>query len=141
MRVVYLSIGFVTGNSVAFPVQALVEAMEVASTSSATLASMDLYRVPLPSDLDPNSPTVSITFCSTSSRPVVCNGLSKVKCSELLGNLLTSIFENFRACAGPETYFARADQSQTNKNEFENQEQKVILVGASNLKYSSGYFT
>jgi hypothetical protein len=74
-----------------------------------------------------------MTFCSNNSRPVVFNGLPKDRCDELLGNLLSCIYENFRACDRPENYLERADVGQhisENKNT-----KKVLVVGASNMKH------
>jgi hypothetical protein len=78
-----------------------------------------------------------LTFCSSSSHPVTFSGLPKDRFDELLGLLLTSIFNNFRACSRPEDYLARAAEK-TNKSEIK--EQKVILVGASNMYRASRYF-
>jgi hypothetical protein len=79
-----------------------------------------------------------VTFCSNSTRPVTFKGLSKDLHCELLGTLLSLIFENFRACLRPEEYLVRAD---VENPESENREQKVLLVGASNLSHSLPYFT
>jgi hypothetical protein len=43
--------------------------------------------------------------------------LSKDRCSELLGSLLSCIFENFRVCSHPEKYLGRIDE---NKQKSEN---------------------
>jgi hypothetical protein len=65
-------------------------------------------------------------------------GLPKDRCDELFGLLLTSIFNNFRACSRPEDYLTRAAEK---TNAFEIKEQKVIFVGASNMYRASRYFT
>jgi hypothetical protein len=65
------------------------------------------------------------------------NGLSKDRCVELLGSLLNCVFANFRACSNPEDYLKRVDET---KKESDNTEQKVILVGASNLRNSRPHF-
>ncbi len=74
-----------------------------------------------------------MTFCSNNSRPVVFNGLPKDRCDELLGNLLTCIYENFRACDRPENYLERVDVgnliSETRNTKI------VLVVGASNMKH------
>ncbi len=64
-------------------------------------------------------------------------GLPKDRCDELLSLLLANIFTNFRACSRPEDYLARADEI---AKESETTEQKVILVGASNLNRASRSF-
>jgi hypothetical protein len=79
-----------------------------------------------------------MTFCSHNSRPITCNGLSKDRCAELLGSLLNYIHENFRACTGPENFLVRADANR--KLSDNTGEQKVILVGAGNLKHSAPFF-
>jgi hypothetical protein len=66
------------------------------------------------------------------------SGLSKDRCSELLGSLLKCLFENFRACSHPENYLARADET---LNTSEKQGNKVTLVGASNLGHSLPHFS
>jgi hypothetical protein len=60
-----------------------------------------------------------------------------VLCAELVSLLLNNIFKNFRACSRPEDYLARADES---AKISETIEQKVVLVGASNLNRASQYF-
>ncbi len=60
-----------------------------------------------------------------------------VQCGELISLLLNNIFKNFRACSSPEEYLARADES---AKLSETIEQKVVLVGASNLNHASQYF-
>jgi hypothetical protein len=56
----------------------------------------------------------------------------------LLGSLLKFLFENFRACARPEAYLVRADET---INQSEKSESIVTLVGASNLGYSMAHFS
>jgi hypothetical protein len=68
---------------------------------------------------------------------VTFKGLSKDHYSELLSTLLGYIFEKFRVCSRPEAYFERADVVNTLS---ENYEQKVTLVGASNLRHSVPHF-
>jgi hypothetical protein len=62
-------------------------------------------------------------------------------CSELLRLLIATIFTNFRACESPEMFLVRTDSAQNKTTLDESPQQKVMLVGASNLKYSSAYFT
>ncbi len=64
-------------------------------------------------------------------------GLSKDSCSELLGFLLKCSFANFRACSRPEMYLARTAEK---KPTSANYNQKVTLVGASNLKHAKKFF-
>jgi hypothetical protein len=111
----------------------LAKAMESCSTGIAILAAMDSYKLVLPKDLQSRALDHVVTFCSNSSRPMIFKGLSKDHQNELLGTLLTCVFENYRACARPEDYLVRADVS---KNLSENSEQKVALCGASNLRHS-----
>jgi hypothetical protein len=115
----------------------LVKAMEDCSVGITALDAMDTYKLVLPSSLHARTLDHTVTFCSNSSRPVIFKGLSKDNKSDLLGSLLTSIFENYRACSRPEVYLARADVT---KNLSENSVRKVILSGASNLRHSVPYF-
>ncbi len=117
---------------------ALVRAMESCSTGLTATDTMETYKVALPSDLTMRSLDHVVTFCSNSTRPVTFKGLSKDLQCELLGILLNLIFENFRACQRPEEYLVRAD---VEKLESENREQKVLLVGASNLSHSLPHFS
>jgi hypothetical protein len=82
----------------------LVEAMEAISTGSTRLEAMDTYKIAWPSSLNSVVLDTVTTFCTHNSRPIACRGLSKDSCSELLGNMLGSIFENFRACQSPENF-------------------------------------
>ncbi len=87
----------------------LTKAMENCSTGMVSLEAMDSYKLVLPSNLQSSSPDHVVTFCSNSSRPVIFRGLSKDNQSELLGNLLTCVYDNYRACSRPEDYLVRAD--------------------------------
>ncbi len=98
---------------------------------------MDTYKLVLPSSLLVRTLDHTVTFCSNSSHPVIFKGLSKDIQSELLGYLLNNVFENYRACSRPEVYLARADVAKTVS---ENNVQKVILSGASNLRHSVPHF-
>jgi hypothetical protein len=117
--------------------QYLVKAMEDCSTGLTTLDSMDNYKIVLPGSLLTRNLDMTVTFCSNSSRTVTFKGLSKDHYSELLSTLLGCIFEKFRACSRPEAYFERADAVNTLS---ENIEQKVMLVGASNLRHNLPHF-
>jgi hypothetical protein len=115
----------------------LVAAMESASTGSTSMDVMDSYKVLLPGSLQCRSLNKPVTFCSSSLRPVTFVGLPKDRCDELLSLLLATIFNNFRACSRPEDYLARADEIEKLS---ETKEQKVVLIGASNLNRASQYF-
>ncbi len=114
-----------------------VAAMEASSTGMTKLDVMETYKVPMPASLDSGKLDTPFTFCSNNSRPVTYLGLSKDRCSEFLGSLLTYIFDNFRACSSPESYLARVDE---NSNTFENQDKNIFLFGASNLRQSLSHF-
>jgi hypothetical protein len=116
----------------------MVAAMEECSTGTTTLDVMDSYKIALPSTLATVKLDRTVTFCSNNSRPVVFNGLPKDRCCELLGSLLKFLYENFRACACPESYLERADVT---INQSEIRENVVTLVGASNLGYSMAHFS
>jgi hypothetical protein len=115
----------------------LVKSMENCSAGITALDAMDTYKLVLPSSLLVRTLDHTVTFCSNSSHPVIFKGLSKDIQSELLGNLLNNVFENYRACSRPEVYLARADVAKTVS---ENNVQKVILSGASNLRHSVPHF-
>jgi hypothetical protein len=118
----------------------LVEAMESCSIGATRLEVMDSYKVALPSALTTTNLDTCTTFCSNNSRPITCSGLSKDTCSELLSNLLTCIFTNFRACSSPENFLVRTTEVRTCLRS-ETSEKKVVLIGSSNLKYSTPYFS
>jgi hypothetical protein len=111
--------------------------MENCSTGIALLEAMDSYKLVLPRDLQSRSLDHVVTFCCNSLRPMIFKGLSKDIQNELLGTLLTCVFDNYRACSRPEEYLVRADDF---KNPSENTEQKVALCGASNLRHSVPHF-
>ncbi len=115
----------------------LVKSMENCSVGITALDAMDTYKLVLPSSLHVRTLDHTVTFCSNSSCPVIFKGLSKDNKSDLLGTLLTNIFENYRACSRPEVYLARADVAKTIS---ENNVQKVVLSGASNLRHSVPHF-
>jgi lysophospholipase L1-like esterase len=58
----------------------------------------------------------------------------------LLSNLLACIFSNFRACSSPENFLLRTTDNR-DCPQSESLEQKVVLIGSSNLKYSTPYFS
>jgi hypothetical protein len=117
----------------------LVEAMETRSTGSASLEVMDSYKVALPSSLTVSGLDSCTTFCTTNSRPITFQGLSKDNCSELLSILLTCVFSNFRACPSPENILVRTT-TPTAQPLSETSVQKVVLIGSSNLKNCTPFF-
>ncbi len=103
-----------------------------------TLDIVESYKLVLSSTLHVRLLDMPMTFCSNDSLPMTFSGLSKESCSELLGLMLTSIYEKFRACLRPENYLVRANDS---KIESENcNVQKVMLVRPSNLRHSLPHF-
>jgi hypothetical protein len=108
-----------------------VVALEACSIGATQLEVMESYKVALPSTQQCLTIDSTITFCSNNSRPVTCTGLSKDRCCELLGSLPNCLFSNFRACASPEEYLVREDGK--DKLSEKGSEQRIVLVGASNL--------
>jgi hypothetical protein len=94
----------------------VVAAVEKFSTGAAPLGSTETYKLPLPSSLNSHSMDMTATFCSI---------------SDLLWSLLDCLCNTFHVRNNPEDYLLRditALLAQTSPKE-----QKVILVGASNL--------
>jgi hypothetical protein len=118
----------------------LVEAMETFSTGSTKLENMDSYKTALPSSLNSAVLDTVTTFCTHDSRPVAFTGLPKDNCCELLSNLIGQVFRNFRACQSPENFLVRANTA-SNNSHTGTDGQKVVIAGASNLKYSVAYFS
>jgi hypothetical protein len=58
----------------------------------------------------------------------------------VISNLLNCIYTNFRACPSPENFLARTPVAEIGI-QSETDVQKVVLAGASNLKYSVAYFS
>jgi hypothetical protein len=100
---------------------------------------MDTYKVVLPSSLACKDLDSCTTFCTHNSRLITFPGLSKDSCGELLSNLLNHVYANFRACPSPENLLARATDANY-PSTSETIVQKVVLCGASNLKYSVACF-
>ncbi len=115
----------------------LIAAMDNCSNGSVALEVMESYKILLPESLENGTLTKPVTFCSSNSRPMTFTGLSKDSCSELLGLLLNCSYASFRACSRPEMYLARTAETYTT-SEIVNQ--KVTLVGASNLKNAKQFF-
>jgi lysophospholipase L1-like esterase len=114
--------------------------MENISVGSTKLDNMDTYKVALPASLASKDLDSCTTFCTDNSRPITFPGFSKDTCRELLSNLLNHVFETFRACPSPENLLARATDTKSNPHS-ETIVQRVVLCGASNLKYSAACFT
>jgi hypothetical protein len=118
----------------------LVESMETLSSGSTKLETMDSYKVALPSSLNSAVLDTVTTYCTHDSRPVAFPGLPKDNCCELLSNMLGYIFNTFRACQSPENLLARTTKANCGTR-AETDVQKVVVAGASNLKYSVAYFS
>jgi hypothetical protein len=103
------------------------------NSGATSLEVLESYKTPVPSSLNSRTLDKIMTFCSNNSRPVVFNGLPKDRCDELLGNLLSCIYENFRACDRPESYLARADVG--NCTSETRDIKKVLVIGASNMRH------
>ncbi len=113
----------------------IVSATEDLSVGGTVLLSMDTYKVPLPANLALPSIFQSTIFCSTSSRPVTLRGLPKDTVSDLLRCLITTIHSDFKTCDLPENFLARPPLMARP----EALEQKIVLVGASNLSHCAKY--
>ncbi len=116
---------------------AVVAATEKCSVGATTLSAMDAYKIPMPVGLSISAPVQSTTFCSSSTRPVTLHGLPKDTLCELLSTLIKNIHGNFHTCASPESFLERASSMVST----EPVGQKVVLIGASNLKNSARHFS
>jgi hypothetical protein len=108
---------------------AVVSASETLSEGGTPLQHMDSYKISVPSSLSEQCTLSSMTFCSVSTRPVTLRGLPKDKLGELVRTLVETVHRCLQTCASPENFLERdtiAVASDTN-------EQKVVLLGASNL--------
>jgi hypothetical protein len=114
--------------------------METLSTGSVKLENMDSYKIAVPSSLTSTVLDTVTTFCTHDSRPAAFPGLPKDNCGELLSNMLGYIFGTFRACQSPENILARVTTAKIGSR-TETDVQKVVVAGASNLKYSAAYFS
>jgi hypothetical protein len=140
LSVWYESVYGLTNISYSDAWSAVVESMENASTGTTTCETMDSYKIALPSGLSSKGVDCCITFCTNSSRPIAFDGLSEDNCHELLSTMLNWNFTNFRACASPENYLARATIAEESNSKSGTGMQKVVLVGASNLNRSQSSF-
>jgi hypothetical protein len=116
----------------------VVAAVEEFSAGATPLSNMETYKLPLPLSLNSSSMEMTATFCSIKSRPVVLIGFPKDKQSDLLWSLLDCLCNTFHVCKNPEDYLQRVVTAPL--AETTSKEQKVILVGASNLGNCSDAF-
>jgi hypothetical protein len=72
-----------------------VKAMKSCSVGMTMLDGMESYKLVLPNSLLTRNLDTTVTFCSHNSRPMIFKGLSKDKSRELIGSLLSCIFEKF----------------------------------------------
>jgi hypothetical protein len=100
-----------------------------------TLDTMNSYKVSLPSSLSVKKVDSCSSFCSNTSHTF--EGLFKDTGCELLSNMVHWIFTNFRVCTSPEYYLVRATSANSSKYLSEDEEQRVVLGGVSNLKHGS----
>jgi hypothetical protein len=108
---------------------AVVSASETLSDSGIPLQHMDSYKISVPSSLSEQCNFTSMTFCSVSTRPATLRGLLKGKLSELVRSLVETIHRCLQTCASPENFLERDLVA----CESVNHDQKVVLIGASNL--------
>ncbi len=108
---------------------AVVSASESLSEGGIPLQNMDSYKTSVPSSLSEQRNFTSMTFCSVSTRPATLHGLPKGKLSELVHSLVDTIHRCLQTCASPENFLARDPVM----CESVNHDQKVVLIGASNL--------
>jgi hypothetical protein len=109
----------------------VVAAVEEFSAGATPLSNTETYKLPLPSSLNSSSMDMTATFCSIKSCPVVLNGFPKDKQNDLLWSLLDCLCNDFHVCKNQEDYLQRVVTAPL--AETTSKEQKVILVGASNL--------
>jgi hypothetical protein len=108
---------------------AVVSASENLSDGGISLPHMDSYKISVPSSLSEQCTLFSMTFCSASTRPATLRGLPKDKLSVLVRTLVETVHRCLQTCASPENFLERDPIAVAS----DNLEQKVILLGASNL--------
>jgi hypothetical protein len=108
---------------------AVVSASETLSDGGIPLPHMDSYKISVPSSLSEQGTFTSMTFCSVSTRPATLRGLPKGKLSELVRSLVETVHRCLKTCASPENFLERDLVA----CESDNHEQKVVLLGASDL--------
>jgi hypothetical protein len=108
---------------------AVVSASETLSVGGIALPHMDSYKISVPSSLSKQCTFTSMTFCSVSTRPATLRGLPKDNLSVLVRLLVETVHRCFQTCASPKNFLARDTVAVAS----DNCEQKVVLLGASNL--------
>jgi hypothetical protein len=108
---------------------AAVSASENLSEGGISLPHMDSYKISVPASLSEQCPVFSMTFCSASTRPATLRGLPKDNLSVLVRTLVETVHRCLQTCASPENFLERDTLTVAS----DNLEQKVILLGASNL--------
>jgi hypothetical protein len=108
---------------------AAVSAIESLSVGGIALPHMDSYKISVLSSLSEQCTFSSMTFYSVSTRPATLHGLPKDNLCVLVHSLIETVHRCFQTCASSENFLAR----DTITAATDNHEQKVILLGASNL--------
>jgi hypothetical protein len=108
---------------------AVVSASETLSDGGISLPHMDSYKISVLSSLSEQCTLSSMTFCSVSTRPATLRGLPKDKLSVLVRTLVETVHRCLQTCANPENFLERDPIAVAS----DNLEQKVVLLGASNL--------
>jgi hypothetical protein len=90
---------------------------------------MDSYKISVPSSLSEQCTLFSMTFCSSSTRPATLRGLPKDNLCVLVRTLVETVHRCLQTCTSPENFLERDKKAVAS----DNLEQKVILLGASNL--------
>jgi hypothetical protein len=108
---------------------AVVSASETLSGGGISLPHMDSYKISVPSSLSEQCTFASMTFCSVSTCPATLLGLPKDKLSALVRTLVETVHRCLQTCASPENFLERDIVAVAS----DNHEQKVVLLGASNL--------
>jgi hypothetical protein len=117
----------------------LVASAEEFSAGASQYSYMDTYKIPLPRSLACQSLNMVATYCSVRSRPAILKGFPKDKQRDLLWSLLDCLCNSFHVCSSPEAYLERGSMA-SSKVETTPSEQKVVLIGASNLGYCRDHF-
>jgi hypothetical protein len=117
------------------PWASVVAATETLSVGAIALLHMDSYKISVPQSLTDQGQFSSMTFCSVSTRPATLSGLPKDNLSVLVRSLVETVHSCFQTCASPENYLAREIATVAT----DNCEEKVVLLGASNLGCCAGH--
>jgi hypothetical protein len=111
-----------------------VAATEALSVGAIALPHMDSYKISVRQSLVEHCQFSSMTFCSVSSRPATLSGLPKENLCALVQSLVDTVHRSFHTCASPENYLER----EILMVPMDTCEEKVILLGASNLGCCAG---